>query len=217
MSPELAKAILIALAATGLVVWLIGLWFLVGSYRRGTTAAECPADHFGQFEQFPKDWLLGSIEVDGQPANLVAKAASFVARQGTVTILERTNDRLVFERGALALAGLPERGQARFISLGTGRSRIDYAIQVSACRWLLFLGGLFQAFGLAALTVGGWVIYVFCVQSPDPQIRVQTIQMVQVVHFLWPPFLCGALYRRWKRVPRESIESLLRNLPYLDG
>lgn len=216
MSHEIAQLILIGVAVVSIAVWLVGLWFLVVSYRKGMTATECPSDHFGYFEQWPKNCLLGSVDVDGQPGALLEKAVSLLVKQGSFVILEKTKDRLVFEQSG-TLVGQPKQGQARFMSLGSGRSRIDYLLQAPSYRWLLWLGGFFQACGLVALIVGGWVIYTFCVQSPDPDTRVQTIQMVQVVHFLWPPFLCGALYRQRKRVPREGMETLLRNLPFYEG
>jgi len=216
MSQEAAEVILIAVAGVGVVVWLGGFWFLVASYRKGMVAAECPSDHFGYFEESTRNWSLGTIEVDGQADVLLDKATSLLVKQGSWVILEKTRDRIVFERSGL-LIGQPKQGQLRFVSLGGNRTRIDYAIEGTAYRWLLWLGAFFQLCGLVALFVGGWAIYTFCVQSPDPQIRVQTVQIVQVVHFLWPPFLCGALYRRRKRIPSESVEALLRSLPFCEG
>jgi hypothetical protein len=39
--------------------------------------------------------------------------------------------------------------------------------------------------------------------------------MIQVIHFLWPPFLCGALYRQRRRSVKEGFEALLQNLPFV--
>jgi len=38
--------------------------------------------------------------------------------------------------------------------------------------------------------------------------------MLQVVHFLWPPFLFGGLYRRGRSAVREAFEVMIHNLPY---
>ena len=43
----------------------------------------------------------------------------------------------------------------------------------------------------------------------------QAVQMAQVVHFLWPPFLFGGLYRQRRRVAEEGFDRLLHNLPFL--
>jgi hypothetical protein len=41
--------------------------------------------------------------------------------------------------------------------------------------------------------------------------------MVQAVHFLWPPFLFGALTRRARRAVATQFEALVNKLPYHNG
>lgn len=214
MSAETARTILVAVTAVGAVVWLISLWFLVTSYRG--TPTEPTVDHLARPEQLPQGWLLGSVEVDGQPSSLVDKLASVLAREtpGSVKILEKTNAGVTFESVGPLRVGQPRRGQLWFTSLRGGRSRIDYAIEPPAHPWLLWLGVTFQVCGLIALAVGGWVIYEYCLPSADPQTRAQAIQIVQVAHFLWPPFLFGGLYRQRKCAAKEGFEMLLRNVPF---
>jgi len=38
--------------------------------------------------------------------------------------------------------------------------------------------------------------------------------MFQAVHFLWPPFLFGALYRRRHTAVQSTLELAVHNLPY---
>lgn len=216
MSEEVARTILITITSVGGVVWLIALRFLVASRRKGKSVPETASDHFGLFEPLPKNWLLGSVEVSGQPHIMIENAVAILIKQGPYSILEKTKDQLAFEQSGLAQPG-PRQARLRFMSSGSGRTRIDYTIQASTYGWLLWLGGMFQLLGLIALVGGSWVINAFCVQSPDPEIRIQTVQIVQVVHFLWPPFLCGALYRHKSRASTEGLETLLRNLPYYQG
>jgi hypothetical protein len=83
--------------------------------------------------------------------------------------------------------------------------------------WLLWLGGLFQAAGLVALVTGAWAVYTFLASSPVPAARWQTFQMLQAGHFLWPPFLSGALYRRGTTAVAAQFQALAHNLPYLNG
>jgi len=73
---------------------------------------------------------------------------------------------------------------------------------------------LIQLLGLVALGVGFWLIRTCVVTHPNPGVRAQAVQMVQAVHFLWPPFLCGALYRRGRSTIRNGFEVLIHNLPY---
>jgi hypothetical protein len=68
--------------------------------------------------------------------------------------------------------------------------------------------------GLIALAVGGWAVFTYVASSPEPAVRWQTVQMVHVVHFLWPPFLFGALYRRGMQGVAAQFEALAHNLPY---
>jgi hypothetical protein len=214
MSQNTAQTVLIAVTAVGVVIWLISLWFLVSSYRRGRT--EQPVDHFAHSEQLPPNWFLGSVEVEGQPHTLADKTAAILVRQspGSVKILEKTKDRLTFESVGPILVGQPRRGQLRFTAQGSGHTRIDFAIEPPAHPWMLWLGIGFQLCGLLALVVGGWVIYEYCLPSPHPKIRAQAVQIVQVVHFLWPPFLFAGLYRQRNRAATEGFEILLRNLPF---
>ena len=65
-----------------------------------------------------------------------------------------------------------------------------------------------QLLGLAAILIGFWLIGTYVVPNPNPAIRGQTFQMLQVVHFLWPPFLFGWLHRlRYTAVQSASTRS----------
>jgi hypothetical protein len=76
------------------------------------------------------------------------------------------------------------------------------------------VGALFQIVGLVAIVGGCWLMFTYVVASPNPDVRWQTFQMLQVGHFLWPPFLFGALYRRGRRETAAQFEALAGNLPY---
>ncbi len=114
MTQEAAQMIFFGLTTVSVLVWLAGLWFLVASCRKGMAATECPSDHFGYFEESTRNWSLGSIEVDGQAEALLDKATSLLVKQGSIVILEKTKDRLVFEQSGLML-GQPKQGEVRFL------------------------------------------------------------------------------------------------------
>lgn len=222
MSTETAQLVLGIIGGVGFIVWLAGLQFLFSSARVGQR--ENASRDFQ--EPIPENWLAGSAEVEGQPAVLAKRAAALLVKQtpgpfGPIKIVEGSDDRLVFERVGPRVGGLQQgewlrRGEMRFTAIGRDRTRIDYAIERAPLRWLLWLGGLFQALGLAALGVGAWLIGTLVVPSPDPAVRTQAIQMIQVVHFLWPPFLMGFLYRRGIRSVRATFDALAHNLPYAE-
>ena len=221
MDAQTAQLVLYAITAIGAVVWLAGLRFLIASYRAGKPP---PAEQFDLGEPPPDNLVLGAVEVEGRPADLAREAASVLAKEnmgppGQLKILQRTDDRVAFEGigqhpGSRSLGQCAGRGQLRFRPAGGDRTCIDYRIELSGGRGLLLGGAICQLTGLIALIVGFWAIGAYVVPNQDPAIRGQTFQMAQVVHFLWPPFLFGALYRRRRRAVRDGLEILIHNLPY---
>jgi hypothetical protein len=218
MTIEAAQIVLATITAVGFIVWLVGLQILVTAARVGK-AANLPNDDLN--EPASEEWLTGSAEVEGQPASLVKRAAALLAKHGPgylvpLKIVACTDDHLAFERLDSVAAGPHwfRRGELRFTPRGRDRTRIDYVVERVAARWLLWLGALFLFLGLVALIAGSWVVYALVVSSPDPGTRWQTFQMLQAVHFLWPPFLFAAVYRRGVRSVRATFDALIHNLPY---
>ena len=109
------------------------------------------------------------------------------------------------------------QGELRFTSLRAGRTRVEWAVEPVNMRWLLWLGGAFQVVGLFGLVVGCWAVDTYFASSPAPARRWQTLQMLQAVHFLWPPFLFGALYRSGARAVAAQFEALANNLPFCES
>jgi hypothetical protein len=221
MDIETARLVLAAITAAGGVVWLIGLRFLLASSRRRGAADGALT------EEGREGWLSGSAEVEGEPGTLSSRAATFLA-QGSpyafspVKIVEKADDRIRFERVDAGMANQPagqwfHRGELRFVGLGPGRTRVEWVVEPLTMRWLLWVGGAFLAAGLAALVVGCWAIDTYIASSPNPAVRWQTFQMFQAVHFLWPPFLFGALYRQGTRAVAAQFEALASNLPFHAG
>jgi hypothetical protein len=216
MDTETAQIVLLAITLVGAIVWMVGLQFLVSSYRIPKSR---PADGV---DPATDNWLTGSAEVEGPADALVTKAAAVLAKGnlfpfGPVKIVEKTTNRITFERlgpggGNQMPARWFRRGELRIAPVRQGRSRVDWA--VSNPGWPLWCGGLFLVMGLLALVAGCWVIYSYVISSPDPALRWQTIQMLQVAHFLWPPFLVSALYRRGMKEMAAQFEALACNLPY---
>jgi hypothetical protein len=225
MNVETAQMVLVAITALAALVWLTGLQFLISSARKEQRRE--PLDSTGSEAVGPSEGslLTGAVEIDGQPALLASKAASLLARSGLfpgvpVKILEKSDGHVRFEQvdpyahGQAAGRGL-RGGQFSFLPLGGGRTRVEWVVELAAMRWLLRLGAVFQVAGLLAIIAGCWAILTFIVPSPNPAIRWQVVQMVQVVHLLWPPFLFGALYRRTRRLVAARLDALAHNLPFL--
>jgi hypothetical protein len=218
MDQQTAEIVQYVITGVAVIVWLLALQFLVNSYRKRRRAGEQAAEQLGMTEQVPENLICGSAEVQGQPAELATKAATLLARSN-VKIMESTPERVAFEGFGAPMGGQPQgrtigQGQLRFAPAGKERTRIDYAVEMSGGKGLLWGGGIFLAVGFVAIIVGFVLIRVFVVDNPNPEIRWQVFQMVQVSHFVWPPFLFGGLYRMSGRMIRNSFEVLVHNLPY---
>lgn len=225
MSAESAEWLLYAITAVGAIVWLAGLQFVTRSFP-GVVKDEDIESRLDLQEQPPANWICGSVDVKGEPAALMATAVSAlaggrVAGVGPVKILQSGDDRIVFE-GALGdprtrqSPGRIGHAQIRFTPLLPGQTNIRYVLEVTGMRWMLWLAVALQGLGLLALLAGFLLLRLFVVPAAEPAIRVQTVQMVQTVHFLWPPFLFAGLYRYGRRTLRNGLDVFLHNLPYQD-
>lgn len=226
MSQQFAHVLLVAITAVGAVAWLAGLTTLLRASR--ADFARTDDGDSGRFDDdtFPRrpgSVVTGAAEVEGEPAVLSARAAAVLARMGSsgmLKIVERTDHRLAFEgTGLFPALGLGRQSQVvlEFRSPRRGRTRIDYRATISRGRVLIWLGGLFLTAGLVALVGGYWAMNRYVVPSPNLGIRGQVVQMVQVVHVLWPPFLLAYLHRRPRTMLRGQLDALVHNLPYLDA
>lgn len=224
MDTETARTVFYAIATIGFIAWVVGLQFISVSYRSERDAAREAMSQLGLDEPPSGRLLVGRAEVEGQPAALAAKAAASLAKSGQWTlsplkILEKTDDRVVFEGAGPNATGRlgwrsVGRGQLQFASIGPNRTAVSYAVEIGSGRWLLVCGGIFNALGLAALLLASALMLTIVVPSPNPAVRAQAVQMVQVIHFLWPPFLFGGLYRSLRRSVRVGFEVFVHNLPY---
>jgi hypothetical protein len=223
MDEETAKTIVIGITAVGALAWLAGLTVMIRATRERPDGASDTDERFDLEGGRPAGTIVGGADVDGQPEALAAKLAERLARNGLgpfgpVKIVACDRSEVVFEAAGLDLGSAGyggsgfRRGRARLTSSGT-RTRVDYVVETSSRRVvLLALGWLSLILGLAALVAAPWLEFTYVV--PNANLRTQAIQTVQMVHFLWPPFLFAYLSRQPARVLRAQIESLVHNLPY---
>jgi hypothetical protein len=227
MDIETARIVLAVIVAVEAVVWIAGLQFVIASARMNVGEQPAEDGDAGIVSERREGWLTGEAEVSGEPGTLASRAAVILAKgtlfaTGPVRILEKTDERIRFERGGDVIAnqaagGWFLRGELRFTSLAPGRTRVEWAVEPARMRGLLWGASVFLAVGLVVLIVGGWAIYAFIASSPDPVVRWQTFQILQAGHFLWPPFLFGSLYRRGRKAVASQFGVLVSNLPYYEG
>ncbi len=216
MNAANAEMLLYAITAVAVVAWVEGLRFLTATIRKEKKGGEefAKAD-----DPAPANIIFGSAEVQGSAAELSQKAAAVMAAR-SIKICEKTDESIVFETPKEFIPGSninlpPLSGQMRFTPLSAQTTRVDYALAKPRVRVLLILGFVFQALGLIAIIAGFLLIYFLAVPNPNPGVRWQTVQMVQVVHFLWPPFLFAGLYRKSASFVRAQFDTFIHNLPFL--
>jgi hypothetical protein len=207
-----------AIAAVAVVVWLIALRFLLATNRRATV--ETWADEDDGYSEMGEAAVKGGAEVAGRAAELAAKAAAHLAGPaamtlGPVKILTQTDSRVAFEAGPHLGGRYLRRGVLEFQDTAPGRTQIDYKVLVPKRTGLLAAAWIVQILGLVALVIGFIAIYLWVAPDPRPAVHWQSVQMGQVVHLLWPPFLLAGLYRRMQTVVRSTMDSFVNNLPYV--
>ena len=222
MSVETAETIVYAVAGIGIVVWFAGLRFMMSAARLPRVMRDTATENFDATGPLPENVVADSAEVAGNAAELARKAASLLAsrmlgQMGQLKILEADDEHVVFDGmdHALPHQGVG-RGQLRFTSVSANQSTVTYAVVASGGKGLLIGGVVCVVLGALALSVGFWLITIYVVAHPNPGVRGQACQMVQTVHFLWPPFLFGSLYRRRYTVVRNTLDAFIHNLPYCD-
>jgi hypothetical protein len=227
MQPQAAQFVLYAITGVASIAWLAGALF-VWRTARAVSADETatPTDDWSEPPAPDERRHTGTVEVSGQPADLSRKAAGFVA-QGKlgvpVKIISQSDEELSFE--PLPAAGrwtLFRRATLQFVPFGEERTEIHYEVvsDRNRGRWHLSAARVCVTLGLLSIGVGFWLADTYLVNAPNPAARAQVWQMVQVIHFLWPPFLFAGLYRLRNRITRHWSEHLLdglvHNLPYLE-
>ena len=219
-----AQLLLYLITTIAAVVWLLGIYFLVQSAR---ITRNPPGNLYDLEQSSAENVIVGNVEVAGNSAELTAHALSQIAKNqtgglGTLCILEAADNQVTFQGVGGQLSGgflsrNIRRGELFFSAVAAGRTRIDYALVIAnSLRILLVIGGVISVVGLLAIVAGFALISAFVLPDATPGVRWQTLQMMQVIHFLWPPFLCGGLYRRQFSGIKSGIEAFLRNLPYLN-
>jgi DNA-binding transcriptional ArsR family regulator len=174
----------------------------------------------------PSGVNTGSVDLPGSPEEVsrrIAKTLVAGSQRVSARILE-ADSRLV--RAQLRPV-LPSRGGRSSIGTNAGAvlvCHIDRRIEGCRVEYTLDTGELGQSYrtitaallalGAAAIVVAAVLFPTVVIPSDDPAIRGQTVQVVQLVHFLWPPFLLTYQARRARSMTAEYALDLMANLPY---
>lgn len=224
MSTETAQLIIIGIAGVALVVWIISVIVV-----RNATKWKRPAEVMGSeseqnTEVVSEDMYARSVVIEGDSRDLLERATAQIVREalspfGTLKIVNKTSDTIEFEQigGNFAAQQMQrwfKRAKLQFTSMGGNQTQVEYALELSSYRWMLVLAMIFQILGIIAIGIGAWLLLTYVATDVRPGVRGQSFQMIQCVHFLWPPFLFGMLYSRGRKAVVGQFDAFVHNLPY---
>jgi hypothetical protein len=195
MDESTAKLVIEIGAFVGLAVWVV-VMRLYGKMAvapkvetfsatvRGTTTAEAIAA------------LIASLQQGGLP---------WAATRGQNSArLSRPNDNslaVTLPTADVAFEVTP-RGNDSHVAASVDRTRFDRRMQLFMLVFALLLMPV-VILGVAA------ILWIFAAPNADPAARWQSVQIVQIVHVLWPPFLVFGLWRRLRAQPVDAVANAL--------
>ncbi|MGF1581909.1 MAG: hypothetical protein ACFCD0_21485 [Gemmataceae bacterium] len=232
MNSEIARIVVLGIAGVCFAVWLVGVVVVWRTYS-GSPQDDLldSGEPFETGSKSPHSWVSGTATVDGEPEDVIHKATNILATNATwfgpTKIVEQTERTLRFlgtghPMGTSTVSGRSRgpsmrRGMFRARSAGHETSQIDYDLETPGLRLFLVLAVICQVVGFLVLVGLTITLYYLAAESFHPAIRTQSIQMIHVGHFLWPPFLLVWFYRRFRNGVRDRCEAFLHNLSFATG
>jgi hypothetical protein len=203
MKLELARTILVLILSAGAIAWFAALLF-----HRRTFAWRLPRPDEPEATE--------EVEIPAEPAvvrrRILATLRGGLAGLGPVALGDQAEDRVAGELWFAARSRKPVRFE---ISLrpGSGSTLATCRLRGLPGGWMRIVSAAF-VYGLSPATLAAAaVIFPRAVLgSDDPAVRGQVVQAIQVIHFLWPPFLFCGLTRYLRRLTVGAFRTLLRNM-----
>jgi hypothetical protein len=214
-----AQTILNAITVGAGILWIAGTWYVAKAGRVGKAPGPPAPQPMLVHDATVARAVVGDEDIEGIPrenqAAAVRSLATGIGHQlGSVRIAEETPGYIRFESPRAARRSLRLGAGEIWFSMQTDQStHVDYAVEVAAGGVLLSLARLMNVLGLAAIAVGYFAISAWVI--PDVGNRPQVFQMLQTIHFLWPPFLFAGLYRYQYSAVAGEFEAFIHNIPYL--
>jgi hypothetical protein len=210
MDPSTTATVFYAALALFGGIWLAGTAFAFSRLRAPAGGNELMAP-----DGPDADEITGTLTVRGGASSIEAKLAERLAapvRPGMpplVRVTRRSDGHIVFERTPGMGSGF-DGGRIELTPDGD-RVQVKYAIAFGRFNRLMRLIVNLVCFAYGGLFVVGTpiLIWIVVVNSPQPETRWQVIQMLQMVHGVWPPFLIGFLVRRIRTASAGQIEALI--------
>ena len=209
-----------------------GVWFVSLRMALHLGQAEpMPEDSFASFTEQPKaasdeSEITGERTVRGEPESVsqaIAKSLVAVGVPGMFASLfeirERTPEKVRIQKTGPLVCNQPTGmyfSEAEFDLHYAGENhvlvtyRIGFARLGQALRRVALM--IILGLGLPVLLIVGGILWFAVVQNPNPDTRWHVLQLFQVVHVLWPPFLVMYFYRAGRTHARTYVSNVLASL-----
>ena len=168
--------------------------------------------------------LRGRVKIAAPLAGLSARLAKALAQPtlfglGDVRILNVDDECVEFEQlDVPRVAARIAEGRTWFASQAgaPNQSVATYQLRFQARRGLVLGAQICLAIGLVSIVAMAVIMERWVISSNDPAVRWQSLQSLQIIHVLWPPFLFTGLVRVGRTTCRMRFNTLLSNLPHQD-
>lgn len=235
MEIQIIEIIFFTVFAIAVIVWGISLRMAAQIGKNSQADLSLSETEWQQpthdtFDEDQERWEVQGVEVTecDSPADAIQKLAKKVAdgmgnanAANQFRIEKAAGNRLIVSGTGTAVLnrgmGMPfDDAEFDAVSLGNGNIEIRYRLSFvrlqqrvrKICMWIIL--GL----GLPVLLIGFTVLWMFVVQHPNPAVRWQVFQALQVSHVLWPPFLFLYQYKAAIRHAKNSVPNMLRSLSF---
>lgn len=186
MDEDTAKLVISAGAAIGVIVWLIA----VQLFRR---MADAPAVEAIEIQ------VAGKTPAEAMKA-IVANAGQIA---GQARLSRPADDVLeISQNGVLSRIEAHRTGGRTLLTaeIDDSQSRRKYQ------RILAFFVVLLLPVTIVGVAAGLWH---FAASSPTPSLRTQSVQIAQIVHVLWPPFMLYGVWKGQRRTAHDAVSNLM--------
>lgn len=214
MTPENTQIAFFILFAIACCLWMLGLWFSL-RIGEGKRSAWQDARAF----QGPS----GEIESEMPAAEFIPRFKKLLRYQAiSVSVIkfvvsEESEHSVTFKKLGPVACNLPTGLMFDRVNLHThlrnGQQVIRYQVNQGKVTKVFkkIALGICLFLGIPALMVLSALIWHFCVQNPNPTMRWQVFQMLQISHVLWPPFLFVMIARQMQRGVKFFMENMIEH------
>ena len=214
MTPEIAQTTFIILFVVACCVWMLSLWF---SLRIG----ECRRSAWQDYEKFhgPSGEVVCEMRWEEFLPRIkrLMRYQSISARTVNFSATEEPDKSITFEKKGPIACNVPTGLMFSSVNLRAVDQNGNQVLYYQVDQGHIF--GVFKKIalgiclflGIPALMILSAVVWYFCVQGEHQAVRWQVLQMLQMVHVLWPPFLFVTLARHMQTGVKKFLENVIEH------